>query len=102
MYRYSTPTIPLKISGLDFSEVSFFRVKLENEKVSVLQQIEINDARVDAQNKTIYFTLTQEETAKFEEGFAEIQVRVKYTSGSVQATPIKQIQVKDVLDEVVI
>lgn len=102
MYEYSTPTIPLKISGLDFSEVAFFRVKLENKRASVLQQIDINDARVDAEHKTIYFTLTQEETAKFGEGFAAIQVRVKYTNGSVQPTPIKQIQVEKVLDEVVI
>lgn len=102
MYRYSTPTIPIKMIDLDFSEVAFFRIKIENDKTSILQQIAINDARVDAENKTIYFTLTQEETAEFQEGFAAIQVRVKFNNGNVEPTPIKQIQVKDVLDEVVI
>ena len=48
MYRYSTPTIPIKMIDLDFSEVAFFRIKMENDKTSILQQIEINDSRVDA------------------------------------------------------
>lgn len=102
MYRYTTPTLPITISDLDFSTVSLFRVAIEQNDVEILKVIDAEDASVDAQHKTINVALTQEETASFKDGFVNVQVRAKLTGGSVLATKVAKLSVDDVLDEVII
>ena len=102
MYRYTTPTLPITISDLDFSTVTLFRVAIEQDGVKILKVIDADDASVDAQHKTINVALTQEETASFKDGVGEVQVRAKLTGGSVLATRIAKLSIKDVLDEVII
>ena len=102
MYRYTTPTLPITISDLDFSTVSLFRVAIEQNGVEILKVINADDASVDAEHKTINVALTQEETASFKDGIVEIQVRAKLTGGSVLATKVAKLSVNDVLDEVII
>ena len=102
MHRYTTPTIPITISDVDFSAVDRFRVAIERGNNSLLFEIPADDARVDAQNKTINVELTQEQTAQFAEGYVLVQARIKYQNGNVQATDITRLSVADVLDEVII
>lgn len=102
MYRYTTPTLPITIEGVNFAQVDHFRIAIEKGNTELLYVINANDERVDAQHKTINLALTQEETALFSEGYAQIQVRIRYTGGSVQATEIGSISINDVLDEVII
>lgn len=102
MYRYTTPTLPITIDDVDFTTVDLFRIAIENDKTSLLFIVSADDPRVDAQNKTIAITLTQEQTAQFCEGEAVIQARIKYLSNSVQATKKAKVRIYDVLDEVII
>ena len=102
MYRYTTPTLPLTISGIDFADVDLFRVSIEQKDVELLKVVEADDPRVDAQHKTIYVPLTQAETASFHAGTVAIQVRVKFENGAVLATEKVSLSVKSVLDEVII
>jgi len=102
MYRYTTPTLPLTITDVDFTDVNYFRVAIEQGKTEMLKVVNVNDPNVDAENKTIYIPLTQEETAALLSGPAEVQVRIKFTNNAVLATNKANITVKDVLDEVII
>lgn len=102
MYRYTTPTLPITISDLNFNTVSLFRVAIEQNDVEILKVIDADDAAVDAEHKTINVALTQEETASFKDGFVNVQVRAKLTGGSVLATKVAKLSVNDVLDEVII
>lgn len=102
MYRYTTPTIPITIEDLDFSDVARFRVAIEQGAIELLKIVEVSSASVDPETKTIYVPLTQEETAAFKDGMVEVQVRVVFTSGAVQATKKAKLSVHDVLDEVII
>lgn len=102
MYRYTTPTIPITIDDIDFSEVNYFRIKIREQNTEMLFVVPATDSSVDAEHKTIYLSLTQEQTAKLKKGDAYLQVRIVYTGGSVQATPKARISVEDVLDEVIV
>lgn len=102
MYRYTTPTIPITISGLNFADVQLFRVKLEQGQTELLKIIDVSDPSVNQNKRTINLTLTQEETASFKIGKADIQVRVLFRSGEVQATKKAKVSVNEVLDGVVI
>jgi len=102
MYRYTTPTLPITIADLDFNDVDLFRIAIEQGQIEMLKVVEADDPSIDAQHKTIYVPLTQEETASFKDGMVQIQARIKFTNGSVLATNKVSLSVKDVLDEVII
>lgn len=102
MYRYTTPTLPLTIPEVDFSEAQLFRVKIEQDTVEILKVINANDPAVDAEHKKINVALTQQETASFVDGNVDIQVRIKLTGDVVLATETKKLSVNEVLDEVII
>ena len=103
MYRYTTPTLPVTRDGVDFDDVSVFRIAIEQGSTELLKVIDSDDPSVDAEHKTIYIPLTQEETASFKEGHhVQIQARIKYVNGTVLATNMVSIPVKNVLDEVII
>lgn len=102
MYRYTTPSLTLKLEGLDFDEVLLFRVAIEQKNIELLKVVEVSDPGVDAENSTIVVSLTQEETAQFKESPVEIQVRIKLTNGKVLATNKVKRMVSGVLDEVII
>lgn len=102
MYRYTTPTLPVTISDIDFADVSVFRIAIEQGNVELLKVIEADDPSVDAQHKTIYVPLTQEETAAFKDGTVAIQARIKFINNNVLATEKATLSMRDVLDEVII
>ena len=102
MYRYTTPTLPITIADVDFDDVSLFRIAIEQGSVEMLKVVSADDPNVDAQHKTIYVPLTQEETAQFKDGMVQIQARVKFDNNAVLATNKVALPIKDVLDEVII
>lgn len=102
MYRYTTPTIPITIADIDFSDVDMFRIVFANGQTELLFEIDANDSRVDAENNTINIELTQEQTALFSVGLVQIQARILFQSGTVEATQIAKLLVHGVFDEVVI
>ena len=102
MYRYTTPTLPVTIDDIDFDDVSVFRIAIEQDSVEMLKVIDIDDPSVDAQHKTVYVPLTQEETASLKAGMVEVQARIKFVNNSVMSTNKVKLSVNDVLDEVII
>lgn len=103
MYRYTTPILPITLSGIDFSEVSVFRVKMKQGSVmELLKEISVGDPHIDSENHKIYVPLTQEETASFVKGTVDLQIRMKLSNGDVCATNEVVLPVKNVLDEVII
>lgn len=102
MYRYTTPTLPITISDLDFDDVSLFRIAIEQGNIEMLKIVNADDPSVDTEHKTIYVPLTQEETSQFKDGMVQIQARVKFENNSVLATNKVSLPIKDVLDEVII
>ena len=64
MYRYSTPTLPLKLKDIDFTEVDFFRAAVSDGNITHIFVVKPTDENADAENHIIYVLLTQEQTAK--------------------------------------
>lgn len=103
MYRYTTPTLPLTITDVDFSQVDNFRIAFKPEcEQHLLFIVDADDPIVDAETRTIYLELTQEQTASIEEGKARVQVRVVYKNGKVGATNKAEITIKDVYDKEIV
>lgn len=102
IYQYSTPTLPLKITGLDFADVETFRVAMERGSGQLLKIIPADDPAVDAENNTVNVKLTQEETAAWTTGEITVQVRVVFQNGDVLPTPKATVTLKDVIDKVVV
>lgn len=102
MYRYTTPTLPITLSGIDFSDVIVFRIKIKQGSLELLKEIQAGDPNIDAQNNKIYVPLTQEETASFKGGPVKIQARVKFNNNAVMASNMVSHNMNDVLDEVII
>ena len=100
MYRYTTPTITCKLSGVDFANVDYVRIAVEGRNTAIVREIpaeEFTDGKTDIK-------LTQEETADLgsENDIIRIQARIRYTDGTVQATNKVRTTLLDVLDKVVI
>lgn len=102
MYRYTTPTITLTISNLNFSAVSVFRVAMQRGAKQLLREIPVDSDAVDAEAGTVTLELSQEETSAWSTGPVDIQVRAVLTSGRVLATNKASVQLEDVLDKVVV
>lgn len=71
MYRGTTPTLELRLKTLiDFNEIDKVYITL----ASMLNELTISEERCtfDNENKTIQFTLTQEETLSFNVSTVEI------------------------------
>lgn len=106
MYRYTTPTIPCKLEGVNFAAVDYVRVALEGKesghgqaKKTVVHQIPASDFDDEG---VCLLRLTQEETAAFGEGSVYIQCRVKFRDGNVLSTKKIITTISDVIDKAVI
>lgn len=103
MYQYTTPTLPITIPEVDFSEVSKFRIAIKSGGDEyLLFVVDADDERVDAEHKTIMLELTQEQTTQLEIGKGQVQARIVYRSGKVQATQKANVSINDVIDEEIV
>ena len=106
MYRYTTPTIPCKLTGVDFSRVDYVRIAVEGTDYICNKQKEILVREVPAsgfnEEGVALIRLTQEETAAFKEGPIYMQCRIKFLDGNVLPTKKIKTTMVDVIDKVVI
>lgn len=100
MYEYTTPTITVKLTGVEFDQVDYVRVAIKGRGSQIVREVSVSS--FDTEEGTASITLTQEETAAFGVGQITIQARIHYISGAVQATNKVTKQLGDVIDEVVI
>lgn len=96
MTRGTTPTYVISFEeDLDFSAVKLWSVTLEQYPY----EVNLDEPEVDAENKTLTVTLTQEQSLGFRKGKAELQVRGVFTNGTAFASNIGCVPVCPVLDE---
>lgn len=104
MTRGTTPTYKITFEqDIDFSTVDAFYFTLKQSSTAkVTRKISGDSPSIDAENRTIEWTLTQEETLKFKEGGAELQVRGKFKDDVAFATKVYRVPVNRILyDEVI-
>ena len=101
MYRYTTPTIILNVVNKDFdmSQIDTCHIVIKND---VGIQYICDNPEIDAENKKIYFKLSQEQTASFQTGSIKIQARVKLYNGNVIASRIMMTSMHEVLEETIL
>ena len=101
MYRYTTPTIILNVTNKDFDmeqiEICHVTIKSGNGTEYICENPEI-----DTENKKIYFTLDQEQTAAFQTGSIKIQARIKLYNGNVIASGVMRTSMYNVLEETIL
>lgn len=98
MYRGTTPTIPIRIKGVDLTEAKLY-LTFESPAGRQLTLETPGDFLVekDGEDTIGYVELTQEQTLRLNAETYSVQIRWVDASGLAGATKIKQIRVKDVL-----
>lgn len=83
----------LYIEDLDFDFVREIQITLKQENRKLTK-----DAVIDAENKSVYIDLTQEDTLQFKVGTVKIQAKIKLMDGGVDATNIVDEPTTEILD----
>lgn len=98
MYRYTTPTITCSLKGINAENLELVRIALRGNNVTIIKEF------TEVINGAVTVTLTQQETASLGQSSdtIDIQGRIRYKDGTVQATNIAKATIRDVLDKVVI
>lgn len=99
MYRSTTPTIILKIKNEDFdlSLIDICHITIESEFSS--DKLIIENPQIDIEEKTIAFTLTQQQTLDFSVGCIKIQIKAKLQNGIVIPSKIIKTKMYEILEE---
>jgi len=99
MYRSTTPTLILNVKNEDFdlNTIDICHVTIESE--NKLHKLCYTDPIVDVERKQIRITMTQNETAMFDEGKVKIQVKAKLDSGAVIPSKMILTNIKEILEE---
>ena len=98
MRRGTTPTLKIRIKGVDLSE-------LENIYVTIKQsQKEITKTgyEITVDGDMLYVSLSQEDTLVFASSCAWVQMRATTKDGLAVASNIRMIKIEDVLKDGVI
>lgn len=99
MIRGTTPTEIFKLP-IDASIIKKVRITYVQYAKIIVEKTEQDVAMSD---QTIRFKLTQEETLRFSATTpAIVQLKVLFTDNTVQACPIMEVSVKDILNEEVL
>lgn len=99
MYRSTTPKIILRVKdpGFDLNEIDICHVSLKAESNG--HSILIDDPVIDTEERTISFSLTQEQTLGFNLGTIKIQIKAKMNDGSVVASKVVRTKMNEILEE---
>lgn len=99
MYRSTTPTLILNVKNEDFdlNTIDICHVTIESE--NNLHKLCYTTPTIDVEHKQIRVTMTQNETAMFNEGRVKIQVKAKLSSGAVIPSKIILTNIYEILEE---
>lgn len=98
MYRGTTPTIPIRIKGVDLTEAKLFLTfESPGGKQLTLQTPDNFTVELDGEDTVGDVTLTQEQTLELSTASHSVQIRWIDEDGIAGATKVQQINVKDVL-----
>ena len=87
MYRGSTPSYNIYISGMQISDLANLQITFTQKRAIKIER-SLSDMTIDTEANTASFSLTQEETMDLEVGMVDKQIRVIDTSGQVTLTRI--------------
>lgn len=99
MFTYTTPTITIKLTNVEFSYVDYVRIAIKGDKSIVVREVPVAD--IDTSTGVTSIKLTQEETAALGAGLLVIQGRAHYTDGTVEATNKFNMHLQNIIDEVI-
>ena len=102
MYRSTTPTVILHIKNEDFdmNQIEVCHVAIESENGRIRKIYENPD--LDIENKTITFTMTQEDTLNFMVGNIKLQTKMRIIGGAVVASKMIVTRMNEILEEEVL
>jgi len=95
MRRGTTPTLNIKVSGIDLSDLGAIYITLKQGSVS----IDKTDDDIVIDGDVIKCTLTQDDTLKFSAKPVAVQLRALTTDGVAIASAIETMTVEDILKE---
>lgn len=99
--RYTTPTAELTVEGIDLTEADVY-VTIKQGNALVTFTGEDLDVSLDEEDSVIRFTLSQEQTARFN-AKQDAQLQINWVIGNTRnATEIPQIRIMpNLLEEVI-
>ncbi len=102
MYRSTTPTVILHIKNEDFdmNQIEICHVAIESENGRIRKVYE--DPEINVEEKTLTFTMTQEDTLNFYVGVIKLQVKIKTTGGMVITSKMIKTKMNEILEEEVL
>lgn len=98
MRRGTTPTLEIKPSGIELSELSTIYITLKQHK----KEITKTGDDVKMRGDTLLVELSQEDTLALDRGYVWIQMRGTTLSGKAVASKIEMLSVEEILKEGVV
>lgn len=98
--RGTTPTLEIKITGIDVSELINIYVTLKQYKKEITKSTE--DITVDEIANKLYVPLSQEDTLVLQRGYVYVQMRAATKDGQAVASEIVMKTMEEILKEGVI
>ena len=100
MYRGTTPQLEVIVTGVDFTEVAELWLTLGQMGKPVVNK-ELSDLTIE--DNTIYVTFTQEDTLALRAcSSTYLQLRVLMNDGTAIATPVKKLNVNEIIKDGII
>lgn len=98
MYRGTTPTIPIRVKGIDLTGARLFLTfESPTKKQLTLECPGDFTVELDGEDTVGYVELTQEQTLTFSPIDYYVQIRWIDSDGNANTTDVQKINVKDVL-----
>lgn len=95
MHRGTTPTLEIKLTGIEVTELESIYITLSQYKKQVTKSTE--DITVDEISNTLYIPLSQEDTLTLTRGYVYVQMRAMTKDGLAVASGIKMVPVEEIL-----
>jgi hypothetical protein len=100
MYRGTTPTLEVKITGIEIAELEIVYITLKQYQKEVTKKTE--DITVDEIKNALYVPLSQEDTLTLARGYVYVQMRAVTKDGLAVASDVKMITMEEILKDGVI
>lgn len=100
MRRGTTPTLEIKITGIEVTQLESIYVTLSQYKKQVTK--ETQDITIDELNNILYVPLSQEDTLSMARGYVYIQMRAVTKDGLAVASDMQMTTMEEILKEGVI
>lgn len=100
MYRGTTPQLEVIVTGVDFTEVAELWLTIGQNGRPIVNK-DLEDLMIE--DNTIYVTFTQEDTLALRAcSSTYLQLRVLMNDGTAIATPVKKLNVNEIIKDGII